>query len=462
MERTPDQTKTQKPGRSKIKKRKRTDKEKRVIAEEQYSLERSKRYAGLLRMATKSILREGKVVKSFECQKVVRKLKGLREEGGGNPPARDTIDSSDEHGVATKRPTAAEKRKAKIDKLETKLKKIKAFDFHGLVDVCLTRLGIHSLAPISRGSKDGSGNTFAGGSGTEDVGSVGDARTEGESGTGDGGAVCEGKVARDGHSNDDSFTAELIESLLRHKRLSSAMDALNDKVTEHRRWVMRREEYLSRDGTEFMKPESVGSHRSKKMKRKKGESRDGTAGRHGRGGSSGEWSRGQGGGSSRDGHLDMAGHGGTSGLFIGSLSGAAAFDGDGREGAGASHYGPAEGSDDEYSSLVRPKKNRRGQRARKAKAMAIEARKAGKVWDSSINWREKKQKVKDPAEEPNINQSASGLRADVNVGSAQIATMGKKWKEKGQAHPSWAAKQSQKAKNGLGIVEFAGKKITFD
>lgn len=462
MEHTPHQTKTQKPLRSKSKKRKRTDKEKRVIAEEQYSLERSKRYAGLLRMATKSILREGKVVKSFECQKVVRKLKGLREEGGeGNPPARDTIDSGDESAVATKQHTAAEKRTAKIEKLETKLKRIKAFDLHGLVNVGLTRLGIHGLAPISRSSEDGSDNNFAGGSGTADINYVGDARIEGESSTGDGEADFQGKVAQDDHSTEESFTVELIESLLRHKRLSSAMDTLNDKVTEYRRWVMRREEYLSRDGTEFAKPESIGSHRSKKMKRKKGESRDGTAGWHARWGSSGKWSRGQGVGSARDGHLDMAGHGDASGLFIGSLSGAAAFDGDGREGAGASHYGPAEGSDDEYSSLVKPKKNRPGQRARKAKAMAIEARKAGRVWDSSINWREKK-KVKDPSEEPNINLSASGLLSDVTVGSAQIATMGKKWKEEGQAHPSWAAKQSQKAKSGLGIVEFAGKKITFD
>jgi hypothetical protein len=45
--------------------------------------------------------------------------------------------------------------------------------------------------------------------------------------------------------------------------------------------------------------------------------------------------------------------------------------------------------DQEYPPL---KKNRPGQRARKAKAMAMESKMAGRAWDSSINWREKKKR----------------------------------------------------------------------
>ena len=49
-----------------------------------------------------------------------------------------------------------------------------------------------------------------------------------------------------------------------------------------------------------------------------------------------------------------------------------------------------------------------------------------------------------------------------NVGVEEIASMGKVWKDEGKAHPSWAAREAQKAKSGLGLPEFEGKKITFD
>jgi hypothetical protein len=43
--------------------------------------------------------------------------------------------------------------------------------------------------------------------------------------------------------------------------------------------------------------------------------------------------------------------------------------------------------------------------------------------------------------------------------SQDIATMGKSWKDKGKAHPSWATAAAQKSQ---GIAKFAGTKITFD
>jgi len=47
----------------------------RVSPEEQFETERLERYNKLVHMATKALHKEAKVVKSFECQKIVRRLK---------------------------------------------------------------------------------------------------------------------------------------------------------------------------------------------------------------------------------------------------------------------------------------------------------------------------------------------------------------------------------------------------
>merc|ERR1712238_206706 len=81
--------------------------------------------------------------------------------------------------------------------------------------------------------------------------------------------------------------------------------------------------------------------------------------------------------------IDVAGHDGSSGLFIDSLNGQSMPMNEEEREHGISDYG-------EFNEFENVKKNRMGQRARKAKAMAIEAKKSGKVWNNSINWREKK------------------------------------------------------------------------
>uniref|UniRef100_A0A6V2HBK2 Bud22 domain-containing protein n=1 Tax=Ditylum brightwellii TaxID=49249 RepID=A0A6V2HBK2_9STRA len=165
----------------------------------------------------------------------------------------------------------------------------------------------------------------------------------------------------------------------------------------------------------------------------------------------------------------LGGHGTTSNLFIDSLSGGGGADGEAddshTENYNGNPYGP--GGDDYYNEggQMNLKKNRPGQRARKAKAMAIQAKKEGRTWDSSVNWREKKKTKPEDENENGGNKqqttTASGLKADTKIEAKDIAGMGKSWKEEGKAHPSWAARQTQKAKSGVGIVEFTGKKITF-
>ena len=143
-----------------------------------------------------------------------------------------------------------------------------------------------------------------------------------------------------------------------------------------------------------------------------------------------------------------------SGVFIDSLSGRGAMSGAGVGEIQRDEYGYD--INDEYTQISKPaKKNRKGQRARLAKALALEAKRDGKVY-KSINWRPKK--AVDEVVDENVN--ASGLHAKNQVKAEDVAEMGKDWKDEGKAHPSWAAKEH--AKKQSGIAAFAGKKIVFD
>merc|ERR1712194_346479 len=237
----------------------------------------------------------------------------------------------------------------------------------------------------------------------------------------------------------DEFYQNLLESMLRHKRLSAALDLLNEKVTTYRQWTMYHGTRLG--GEENPEDYPMGSTTKKKKTQHQAMRTTGNdtivvAGGRKRG-------------------LDLDGHEGESGLFIGSLSGMMPADAYG-EGDEKHMDGYNDGDHDDR------KKNRPGQRARKAKALAIELRKAGKTWNSSTNWREKKQH--------------NGITDDDGGGGAQNAggegrdkynSTGNSARHKGSngnvapkedIHPSWAA-AAQKSK---GIAKFQGTKITFD
>ena len=361
--------------------------------EERYHNERLDSYNKLHHTSSKLLHKEGKVIKSFECQKIVRAIKASNETLA---QAAESNGDDDDNGKEV------EKAKTKVALLEEKLERTKKLDLNVLVSVGLKRLGVLSLDPNP------------------------DLQTEDTS-----------NAQTISHDND-LFYKSLIETMLRHKRLSTVMDQINEKISDYRSWITHQEEMLFADKSE---------PKSKKKKKQNQSSRDqnetlivasGTKQRK----------------------MDLGGHEGTSGLFIGSLS-------------GQKMDGFSDGDDEEYDShddqdlYEKKKKNRPGQRARKAKAMAIEAKKAGRTWDSSINWREKKETTEqeyssDRGRRHNDDKSRSKKNAN-NNGVAQakvqdIATMGKSWKEEGKAHPSWAAAAAQKSQ---GIVEFKGTKITF-
>ncbi|GMI58520.1 hypothetical protein ScalyP_jg10342 [Parmales sp. scaly parma] len=142
-------------------------------------------------------------------------------------------------------------------------------------------------------------------------------------------------------------------------------------------------------------------------------------------------------------------------------------------------YGPG-GDDDEWNMTTQmTTKNRKGQRARRAKAQALEAKKQGLQWDSSLNWREKKKKKVDGDDgddgdggdgdgnnnnnndkTKNKQQQRQAKAKEKVIKKSDVAESGKNWKDnKSSEHPSWLAKQAASKSN---IVAFSGKKTTFD
>jgi hypothetical protein len=337
--------------------------------EELHQEEAADKHSKLVHMSTKSLRKEAKLVKAFHCQKIVRKIKEVKE----------TLLAED------LRSDAKDKAQRKLESLDEKLKVTKEFDMECIVEIALRRLGIDSEK-----SKDDDGK--------------------------------EKKLS------DDQPNKDLIETMIKHKRLTSAMNSVSEKVSEYNAWLSRREDWLA----------TVG----KKGKHNKMNENDGSQNERGR---------------KRGRKIDVAGHDGDSGLFIESLSGTAVSQHDEPGLSGYEGYGEYEEEEIYYEAPK--KKNRMGQRQRKAKALALEAKKAGTYLDSSINWREKKFKSADN-ETSKKDESASGLDKSKEINAAAVANMGKSWKEEGKAHPSWAAREAQKAKSG--IVAFAGKKITFD
>lgn len=380
---------------------------------ELYIAEHKDRYNKLHHACSKLLHREGKVVKSFMCQKVGKEIKAAEEK-------ESSIQQDSEEAAAELTAKLLAKTQKRRAKLEQKLEQTKKFELSSIVDVGLKRLGVLTLKSSMNMSDDEKDTT-------------------------------DDKKASSKPSSssqvDDPFYIDLIESMLQHKRLSSAMDQLNDKVTEFRQWSTRRQNMLMGDDLAHADEYARGN-----KKRKKQMQMDNTnetlvfAGRK------------------RNGR-NMGGHEGTSGLFIGSLSGIPV--------EGYDEGGEDDEDDYGYDDVMDApkKKNRPGQRQRKAKAMAIEAKKAGRTWDASNNWREKK-KGNVRRDDSRSNGGRRGNEAGKdnrrhsdNADSAkprkaeEIAEMGKSWKEEGNAHPSWAAAAAQKSQ---GIQAFTGKKITFE
>lgn len=414
------------------KKNKLGNKRARSSPEEHYRLEIVDRYEKLSHACSKHLHREAKVVKSFECQKIVRAIKAAKDSASVDHPSAENAENDDDEKNDEDNDKEKNKSAKRIETLQLKLEQTKKMDLDVLVQVGLKRLGVVSLDPRVTTTHDVEHNNM--------IDEIKDDKKSQKTLT--------------PQQFDDPFFQTLLESMFRHKRLSTALDQLNVKVTEYIQWTTRWGTMQRGEINDLEEHPHGGGN--KKMNQN---DRIVFA-------ASGVFN------SRRRGTLDMGGHECSSGLFIGSLAGHHAGDGD-----VADMVGNDDDDDDEYGTSK--KKNRPGQRARKAKATAIEARKAGKTWDSSMNWREKKKGDNSGGldggkmdynnfrggggTEQNKHESDRGGSSSVvgvpKTALQHIASMGKTWKDEGNAHPSWVAAAAQKSQ---GIAKFEGKKITFD
>lgn len=220
----------------------------------------------------------------------------------------------------------------------------------------------------------------------------------------------------------EHLTPELksqVDMILTHARFQTVLEGWHKKVTEYRRWALNFDERI-----ENRQNRKNDSSATTTMRSKKNQPMSIFC--------------------SLDGDDDNA-------------------DGDGEE---VSPYGPGA-----YMDEVPVKKNRKGQRARRAKARALEAKKEGKKYES-FNWRsadEKKAKQQtteeeQPVQEENNHPSWTAKRNEPS-GIAEFKGTKVKFGEEtpqksepaAENHPSWEAKKAQKS----GIVAFQGTKITF-
>jgi hypothetical protein len=178
-----------------------------------------------------------------------------------------------------------------------------------------------------------------------------------------------------------------MELILKHKRMQESLEKWNNEVTEYRRWCLKQRER--------------GSAKAKVKKQ-----------------------------SSRQQAEDLS-----SSLFV------KLGDSDDNE-EDHDEYPPP--TDDTFYTAAQ-KKNRPGQRARKAKAAAIQAKEQGiRAPQQSLNWRLKKKHESDTShrhDEHDSNGRPTGVKQQAEA-----------------LHPSWEAKKAKKE----GIVEFQGTKITFN
>mmetsp|Transcript_3776 Transcript_3776/g.4451 ORF Transcript_3776/g.4451 Transcript_3776/m.4451 type:complete len:385 (+) Transcript_3776:83-1237(+) len=366
-----------------------TRKRKKRSREELHNEEAEIKYSKLVHISQGKIRKEAKICKTFECQKIVRKIKALNKSSHD-----DNENHDDDRNVKTSEVEQNEdikdsnsKKQRRIRNLEEKLKLTRAFQLDDLVEVCLKRLGLD----FSKSKKRKSDST--------------DSAAENN---------CEENECT---KEAQEYYTTLIESMLQHKKMISAVEVVNKSVLEYNTWQARREQWLS----------NGSKSSSKKISHAYGQM-----------------------------NQDISEHRQNTGLFINSLAGEEVDYSNEGEGEDGENY-------DEYVDEPK-KKNRMGQRARKAVAIARETKYNGRGNDDSRKmWWELEPKNPKKMKQDH-NELASGLDVSKKVEVAQVAEMGKSWKEEGKAHPSWAARQLQKSKSGSGIgsIEFTGKKITFD
>ena len=402
------------------KSRKRPTKKKKKGDRESMEMEwKQERYDKLLYMANKDLTKHVKQTKTFVCQKLIRKLKQLQTQQASPQDGEDVP------------PDSKHSSQKKCSKVENDLKLYKCLANDIVVQEAIRRLGLIALNPSWTPNQESLQQTEA---------------------------------------NDKV----LVDTILNHKKMETYLEQWNEKVTEFRRWCLRRTEIAEGKRQNGNGPSNVISddlNRSNKNKRRKNTKDQADASNKRRK-------------NDRNTHLSASTL--TDSSIFCSLGGEDGSDND--EGdygddddmdpttSYRSAYGP--GGDEYDQQHGGKKKNRKGQRARRAKALAVQAKKDGRTYEST-NWRKKKTT---DAENDNEEHSQHQRQPQKYQQKREVGRTQEKRRRHGdehqsqnlnkqdepkkrqetsdaaQHHPSWAAKQAQ----STGIVAFQGKKITFD
>lgn len=396
-------------------------------------------YDRLYYQCQKDLNKQVKVAKTFEIQKLIRKIKELNEN------INNTKDDNDDD---KQNKNNKQNSNNSIEKLERKLNEIKRLDtLEPIIQECFRRLGIIQINPsylITQQQNNVSDDTTEVVTSNEhddtltiDIHANKDQlSSENSSEMIDNNNSCNDTISSqtnlsNAEVNDEqskthnssstsletvSASSWLYERILQHKKIQVAIEKWNDQITEYRRWCLRQEERFI-DG--------IRTNNTNDKKNNKKSKKDDTNKRNNS--NNNKPSHQQDDEEENDNTLSNS-------MFV------KFGNNDNVDDTGSNninYYGP-EGEE--------PKKNRSGQRARRAKAIAIQAKKDGTIIDKSINWRQPKQQQNQLDQSTNSTDHSSSNHQKVNTNKKQETL-----------HPSWEARKS----NQKGIVEFQGKKITF-
>ena len=245
------------------------------------------------------------------------------------------------------------------------------------------------------------------------------------------------------------ISSTMLQRILQHKAIVTALEHWHNEVTQYRIWSMQQQERLYSD-SKFAHSNAInttkGGRPTKKTKKRANET-------------------------------DPLSSANNSSMFV-SLGHNSDDDDTNQHNNGAddddpySYYGPGTGSGEPK------KKNRQGQRGRRAKMAAIEAKKFGRSIpkEESMNWRRggggggntnnnNKSTNSNDASYNNKNYTRKDANTSQKNDTTTKATSTKNTTDTTAAstsavtlHPSWQAKKESKAT----IVAFQGTKITFD
>lgn len=373
-------------------------------------------YDRLMHQCRRDLHKQAKVTKNFEIQKLIRKIKEQKP-----MPADDNNGGSVEeekcHSIKKHNPATAKQQ-------ERKLQQLKDYDLEAVIQECYRRLGVLQLNPQRHQPQAAAVATAPAGYPPDKVDSTkspdDDVRKQEE---------------RNHMTTTTAFVAEdsawILERILQHKSMIAALEKWNEHVTEYRRWCLRQQERS--EG--ILPPKPKRKQKTSKNSNDKASSVVFVS------------------------KNDPLGSG--SSLFVTLGGGGDEDDGSdpdtvvpARSSTGDimdnSYYGPAGTGNAENL-----KKNRQGQRGRRAKAAAVEAKKRGRTLrpEDSLNWRQPSKKQHDGSaggDSGGYHQHQHGHPQNAVIPPPSVPPPE-------HLHPSWQARKEKKE----GIVAFQGKKITF-